>query len=419
MTAPVASLKRPRRPEQLLEIASRFGTPTYVYDVEVLRERTQTLLQALEPLPHRLLYAMKANSCPALLREITGLGPDLEAVSPGEVELALRIGIPPARIFYSANNMTDEEMEEVANKDVLFNIGELSRLDRFGRAFPGSRVSVRLNPEVGAGHHRYVVTAGKMTKFGIPLEQIADVLDTAARHGLRIVGLHQHIGSGIADTQQLRSAMEVLLGASKQFDQLEFLDFGGGLNVPYRPDETPLDVENLRKNVVEPLLAFSTTAPRPLSFWFEPGRYLVAECGTLLTRVNTIKSTGDRTFAGTDSGFNHLIRPVLYGAYHAISNLTSPEAPLHTVDVVGNICESGDVFAQDRLIEKIEEGDVLGIADAGAYGISMGSEYNLRPLPAEVLLFPDGTSRRVRARLSSASLINRYLSEADQDEPAS
>ncbi len=419
MTTPATPLKRPRQARPLLEIAERFGTPTYVYEVDVLRERARALLHALKPLPRRLLYAMKANSCPALLREIAALGFDLEAVSPGEVELALRVGIPANRIFYSANNMTDQEMAEVAARGILFNIGELSRLDRFGGAFPGSRVSVRLNPELGAGHHRYVVTAGKLTKFGVPVDQIPELLETAARYDLRIVGLHQHIGSGIADTGHLRSAIEILLTASQKFKNLEFLDFGGGLNVPYRPGDVPLDIENLRSNVVEPLLRFSSSDGRRLSYWFEPGRYLVAECGTLITRVNTIKRTSDRTFAGTDTGFNHLIRPVLYGAYHAVYNLSRPEAPLRSYDVVGNICESGDVFAQDRHVQEIQEGDVLAILDAGAYGIAMASEYNLRPLPAEVVLYPDGATRQVRARMSSASLVSRYLAEGDLHEAAS
>lgn len=395
----------------LLAVADQFGTPTYVYEEAVVRDRCRTLTTRLSGIPTRLLYAMKANSNPALIQIIRDEGLDLEAVSPGEVALLLKIGLPPAQIFYTANNTTDAEMHAVQETGVLFNIGEHSRLEKYGAAYPDSDVCVRLNPRIGAGHHRHVVTGGKLTKFGISLADIPDLLDTARRHRLRIVGLHQHIGSGISSTAQFAEAIEVLLDVADSFPDVRFLNFGGGLNVPYRDDEDPFDLEHIETRIVEPLRRFQERFPRPLEFWFEPGRYFVAEAGTLITRVNTIKQSGDRTFVGSDSGFNQLIRPILYDAYHRISNVSRPDGPLQTYDITGNICESGDLFARDRALPEIHEGDLLAIHDAGAYGMTMASEYNMRPLPAEVLVPPVGAPTLIRRRLTPDELADRYLSD--------
>lgn len=405
-------MKQPFQPDALLRIAEAFGTPTYVYDETIIRRQCRTLRQHLEGLPLSLLYAMKANSSPAVLRVIADEGLGIDAVSPAELLLALRCGFPADRILFSANNMTDDEMHMAHGQGVLLNIGELSRLDRFGEAYPGAEVCVRLNPQVGAGHHVYVVTAGERSKFGIPIEQLDDVQAIAARRGLRIVGLHQHIGSGILDSRSFWEAISVLLDAARAFSHLRFLNFGGGLGIPYKPDDAPLDFENFRSHIVTPLQDFQARHPADLTFWFEPGRYLVAEAGVLLVQVNTIKKTTTRTFAGTDSGMGHLVRPAIYGAYHGLYNLSNPEGPVEPYDVTGNICESGDLFARERPVQAIREGDVLAVLDAGAYGMAMASEYNLRPRPAEVMLAADGTHRLVRRRPSDDEMVARMLEDA-------
>jgi diaminopimelate decarboxylase len=401
-------LKSPPDPTLLLRLAEEFGTPTYVYFAAIIRRQVAGLRQSLSGLPVQLLYAMKANSHPAVLAVMREAGLGIDAVSPGELLLARRVGLPAAAILFSANNMTDEDMHFAHSQGVLLNIGELSRLEQYGRTYPGSAVCVRLNPQIGGGHHAHVITAGARSKFGIPVGQIDAVQAVVARHGLRLVGLHQHIGSGILDAPLLGQAIQVLLDVAPAFPDVQFLNLGGGLGIPYHPDEAPLDLSTLQHHLVPLLRTFAQTRSH-VQFRFEPGRYLVAESGVLLMRTNTIKHANDRVFVGTDSGFNHLVRPAMYEAYHALYNLSHPDGPLTRCDVVGNICESGDVFARDRWLQQVREGDVLAVLDAGAYGMSMASTYNLRPLPAEVMVEADGSARLVTRRQSVAELVDALL----------
>lgn len=402
-------------PALLLKAAEDFGTPTYVYSERIVREQCAKLRRHLEGIPTRLLYAMKANDNPAILRIMLEEGLGIDAVSPGELHLARAIGFPPDRILFSANNMTDVEMHEAHSEGVLLNIGELSRLEKFGVFAPGSAVCIRVNPQVGGGHHEHVITAGEQSKFGVPVEEIGRVKEIARRHDLEIRGLHQHIGSGILNTEILWKAMQVLLDAAESFPDVRFLNFGGGLGIAYRPDERELDLENFRAGIVDPLQEFMNRHPSDeLTFWFEPGRFLTAQAGVLLARVNTLKSNRSRCFAGTDSGMGHLVRPAIYGAYHEIANLSNPEGALRTYDVTGNICEAGDVFARGRPVQEIREDDVLAILDAGAYGMAMASEYNLRPLPAEVLMTDAGEVKLIRRRGTVRELVERMLAATDE-----
>lgn len=401
-------------PKALLRASESFGTPTYVYSEKVVREQCAKLRDHLEGIPTELLYAMKANDNPAILRIMHREGLGIDAVSPGELHLARSIGFEPERILFSANNMTDAEMREAAAEGVLLNIGELSRLHKFGVHAPGSPVCIRLNPQVGGGHHEHVITAGEQSKFGIPVEDVDRVKAIAERHDLEIRGLHQHIGSGIMNTDILWKAMDVLLEAAASFPDIRFLNFGGGLGIAYRPDEPELDLDNFRDGIVKPLRDFRKSHPSDdLSFWFEPGRFLTAQAGALLVRVNTLKENRGRCFAGTDSGMGHLVRPAIYGAYHRIDNLSNPDGAKRTYDVTGNICEAGDVFARDRQVQEIREGDVLAVMDAGAYGMAMASEYNLRPLPAEVLLTDSGDLKLIRRRGTVRELVERLLAMTD------
>jgi diaminopimelate decarboxylase len=384
-----------------------------VYFADIIRKRIRSLRSGLADLNPSLLFAMKANHHPAILTLMRDEGLGIDAVSPAELLLVLRLGFDPGRILFSANNMTDDEMHFARQQGVLLNIGELSRLERFGQAFPGSAVCVRVNPQIGGGHHNHVITAGERSKFGIPIEQIDTIRSIARRFDLRLVGLHQHIGSGILDTNTLWLAISVLLDAAREFPDVRFLNLGGGLGVPYRPDETGIDLENLTERIVRPLLDFRRSRGNTLEFWFEPGRFLVAESGVLLVRANTIKRNPTRTFAGVDSGMVHLLRPALYNSYHEITNLSNPQGPKWPYDVVGNICESGDRFAENRPISEIREDDVLGILDVGAYGMSMASPtYNLRPVPAEVLVPGEtdpGRFRLISRRMTAAELVARIM----------
>lgn len=401
--------EHPSHREQLLAVAGRFGTPTYAYFESTIRRQCAKLRQLFQGLNVRLLYAMKANSSPSILRIVEDESLGLEIVSPGELVLALKLGFPAERVLFSANNMTDEEMTAAHEAGALLNVGELSRLDRYGRAFPGSRVSVRLNPQVGAGHHEHVITAGAKSKFGIPVEEAPEVGRIVRRHGLELVGLHQHIGSGILEVNDFARAISVLIDAAPSFPDIRFLNFGGGLGVPYRPGESDLDFQTFRQTVLPMLHEFRSGRFEAVEYWFEPGRFIVAESGTLLVEANTIKRANGRTFAGTNSGMGHLARPTIYNAYHGIVNLSNAEGDWQTYDVAGNICESGDVFARSREIREIREGDMLAVMDAGAYGMSMASTYNLRPLPAEVMIRADGSLELVRPRLSPGELADQLI----------
>ena len=404
--------------EHLLAVADRFGTPTYVYAESVVRARCAALREAMRGLPVRLLYALKANPAPALLQTIHDEGFGFDAVSPGEAALLAKLGVPARDVLYTTTSTSDDELRAATGLGVRVNVDDVERLDRFGQLHPGAEVVVRFNPGLGAGHHRHVVTAGKEAKFGVPLDQAGEVEAVARRHGLRVVGLHQHIGSGIAQAADLWPAAEALIGLAPRFPELQFVDLGGGFHVPYRPGDTPLDLRRLRTEVAEPAVRLlaelrGPEAP-PVEVWFEPGRYPVAEAGVLLARVHTLKPTGPdgrHVFAGTDSGFNHLIRPTLYDAYHGLVNLSNPDGPLRPYDVVGNVCESGDLFARQREVEELRRGDVLAVLGAGAYGMAMASTYNLRALPAEVLVRPDGTDALLRPRLTPADLADALLAQ--------
>ena len=287
--------KTPVAPEVLSKIAAQYGTPTYVYDARIIRRQCQLLKKHLSGVPTKLLYAMKANSHPAVLEIIKDEGLGIDAVSPGELQLAKRIGFDPEDILYTANNITDEEMHAVAGEDVLLNLGELSRVERFGQAYPGAEVCVRLNPQIGSGHHEHVITAGKSTKFGIPVQEAEEILEVAASNNLKIVGLHQHIGSGIPSMEVLGQAIAVLLETAGLFPDLKLLNLGGGFSIPYRPEETAIDFENFETTIVSTLKAHASRQNKSdLAYWFEPGRFLVAESGALLVTANTVKHANEK-----------------------------------------------------------------------------------------------------------------------------
>jgi diaminopimelate decarboxylase len=397
--------------DALLQIAETVGTPTYVYEEPVIRAKCRALRDALRPAGARLLYAMKANSNPALLRLLKDEVDGLDAVSPAEVYLALRLGYDAKSILFSPNNTSREDMEAVHGTGVPVNLGELDGVRRFGEMSPGAELCVRLNPQIGAGHHRHVITGGRQSKFGLSPSHIPDLKAIAKRHRLRIVGLHQHIGSGYTDTDALWASMEFLLEAASSFPDLRFLNFGGGLGIAYRTGDTSFDISGFQEAIGGRLNDFRRRDGRQLALWFEPGRYLTAESGTLLVRVTAVKRTEGGTFVGTDSGFNHLLRPILYGAFHGIFNLSNPTGELEPVHVAGNICEAGDLFATDRALQHVREGDILAILDTGAYGMAMASTYNLRSLPAEVLIAAGGTVRLIRARKSPADFVGAFLAD--------
>jgi diaminopimelate decarboxylase len=373
-------------PGSIAPLAEAYGTPLYVYDEAVLRQRCRTIRAALPVEGIDVLYALKANSNPAILGVIREEGLGADAVSLGEVLLARRAGFPRERISFNGNNVDDAELAAVLAEGVHVCVDALSQLERLARLGHRGSVAIRLNPDIGAGHHGHVITGGPDAKFGIAPSELPAALAIARKAGLAIDGVQQHIGSGILDAAVYALAMEALLDAAAAVPDLRYVDFGGGFGVPSRPEDRPFDFGDLARRIVPGIERFRERVGRQVEIRLEPGRFVVAECGTLLVRVTAVKRTQAHVFVGTDSGFHHLVRPILYGAFHRIENLTNPEGTIENVCVAGNICESGDLFAIDRPLPQAREGDLLAIRDAGAYGYSMASTYNSRPRPAEVMV---------------------------------
>jgi diaminopimelate decarboxylase len=403
----------PPVPEQsvreLLRIAEQFGTPTYVTDAREIIRRAGALQRYLGGSVSKILYAVKANGLPEIVELMRDLGLGVDVVSPGELVLCERLGFRPDDIFFSANNMTTEELDFAVSRGVVVNIGELSRLSAYAREFPGSRVSIRVNTQFGAGHHRHVITAGQESKFGIPMSDLDHVQSIASETGLQVVGVHQHIGSGNLDVEPYRLSLGVLFSAAARFPDLEFVNIGGGLGVPYAPGESEISLSDLASVIKKAYGEFQASTMQNVELWMEPGRYLVAHAGVLLTEVNTVKTSHSHTYLGTNSGMNHLIRPAMYGAYHEVANLSKRTGSTRIYDVVGNICESSDFFARNREMPETDEGDMLAIMGAGAYGSSMTSDYNLRPAPAEIFVDANGSPRLVRKRETPAEMVERIL----------
>ena len=374
----------------LLALAKRHGTPLYVYDLSTIDARIAALRRHLPLDPGRLLYACKANAHPAILSRLAQLAVGVDAASPGEALRAIECGHAPEDVLVSATNARAADLAELASRGCRLALGSLSDVRRVGALSKGTPVLLRINPGVGEGHHRHVVTGGAQSKFGIPLEQLEAALGLCGAAGLELIGLHAHMGSGILDPAPLLASARALLAAARCLPRLDVLDFGGGFGIPYRDGEAELDLASYGEAMRRELVAFAAATGLRPEAWFEPGRFVAGPAGCLLARVTCRKESGGHVFIGLDTGMNHFVRPALYGAYHRILNLSEPDAPIEWVEVVGNVCESTDVFASARALPRAEEGHVLAILDAGAYGYTMASVYNLWPLPLEVVL-PEGT----------------------------
>jgi diaminopimelate decarboxylase len=392
-----------------------YGSPLYVYNERILRQNCRDV-RALTDYPDFVVhYSMKANSNPALLRVVREEGLWVDTMSPGEIYAAQLAGFPPERIFFVPNNIDDAEMRYAIQRGILTSVDSLSQLARYGRLNPGGPVAVRFNPGVGAGHHAKVVTGGKATKFGVNPEEVPAVKALLAEYGLRLTGLNQHIGSLFMTPETFLASFENLAALAAQFENLEFLDLGGGFGIPYRKQagEARLNLRETGRQLSGAMARFAQAYGRALTLKLEPGRYIPAEAGVLLGTVHAVKQNSGRTFVGTDIGMNVLMRPVLYDAHHDLevypANPQPQAAAVTAVTVVGNICESGDILAKDRDLPPMAEGDALGVLDAGAYGHSMSSCYNLRPRAAEVLLRPDGAPLLIRRRDSFEDLVRNYL----------
>ncbi|KZX10057.1 diaminopimelate decarboxylase [Methanobrevibacter curvatus] len=400
------------------DIASEFGTPLYVIDEERIRDNYNRVYNAFSKnyKNFKIFYACKANTNLAVMRILESEGSSIDAVSTGEVYTALKSGFTSDRILFTGNNVRDDEMDYVHNSNVRINVDSISQLKRLAKIInpDGYKISFRVNPNVGAGHHKHCITGGPMSKFGIMEEEAVEVYKLAIDLGFKPVGMHSHIGSGILNPEPFKLATEAMMKiAGNVFENtdvdFEFLDFGGGLGIPYKPEEPILDIENFAKEITSiykgKLDEYGMGKP---DLYIEPGRYIVGDASYLLTRVNTVKQSY-RKFIGVDSGFNTLLRPSMYESYHhiVVANKANEKA-VENVDVAGNVCESGDLFARDRPLPKIDEGDLIAILNSGAYAFSMSSQYNSRPRVAEVLV-NDGGAELIREKETYEDLYTKQI----------
>jgi len=402
------SMLSPLSNQQLIDIANTFGTPVYVYHAEKIKEQYEKLLNAFAGADAKFFYAAKALTNINILKYIKSIGCNVDCSSINEVKLAIKAGFDPANILYTSNNIAFEEIEEAKNLGVNINIDSISNLKKFGKKFGHDYpVGIRLRPNIMAGGNLKISTGHADSKFGVPLENIDEVLEVVKETGLFIRTLHIHTGSEIKDVEVFAKGIEVLFDVVKYFPELEVIDLGGGFKVPYKPDEEGTDIELLGKKVKEEFEGFEKVNNRHLQVWFEPGKFLVSECGYFITKVNVVKPAGDILFAGVNSGLNHLIRPMFYGAYHEIENISNPAGEKRNYNVVGNICET-DTFAENRSLPEIREDDLLVFRNAGAYCFEMSSNYNSRFKPAEVIVKND-VSILIRKRDEMDDLLRNQL----------
>lgn len=375
--------------DQLLQTAERFGTPLYVYDADKIREQYQKLTDGFSVLDTAFFFACKALTNVNVLKYIHTLGCGIDCSSINEVKLALHAGVPPQKILYTSNGIAFSEIEEAVSCGVHVNIDSLSNLEKFGQKYGGNYpVGVRLRPNILAGGNLKISTGHEKSKFGIPVDQLDRLLSLKEQHALRIKTLHIHTGSDIKDADVFVHGIKVLSDLVPHFPDLEIIDLGGGFKVPYEPGDEETDIGHIARRLKSYLDSHLFNRGKTYQLWFEPGKYLVSECGYLLAQVNVLKDNGQQVFAGINTGLNHLIRPMLYDAYHHIVNLSNPDGEEKVYTVTGYICET-DTFATDRLLHEIREGDVLALYNAGAYGFEMSSNYNARFKPAEVLVKDD------------------------------
>ena len=383
--------------ETLLQIAKDYGSPLYVYDAHKIKEQYNRLTAAFSKVNKlKINYAAKALTNISVLKFINKLGAGLDTVSIQEVRLGIHAGFVPEKIIYTPNGVSLEEIEEVAKLGVQINIDNLSILEQFGTKHPTTPVCIRINPHIMAGGNTNISVGHIDSKFGISIHQTPLLLRIVKNTKMTINGIHMHTGSDILDIGVFLYASEILFDVARQFEGLEFIDFGSGFKVPYKENDIETNIEELGEKLTERFHTFCKNYGKEVTLAFEPGKFIVSESGYFLTSVNAIKQTTSTVFAQVDTGFNHLIRPMLYGSQHAIENISNPDGKQRFYSVVGYICET-DTFANNQRINEITEGDILAFKNAGAYCFMMASNYNSRFRPAEVLWYND-TAHLIRKR---------------------
>ena len=390
---------------QLLELAQKYGSPIYVYDTDKIESQYNRLTDAFSTVKSlKLNYAVKALSNINILKFFKNIGAGLDTVSIQEVQLGLTTGIDPKKIIFTPNGVSLKEIEEVAKLGVQINIDNLSILELFGQKHPEIPVCVRINPHIMAGGNSKISVGHIDSKFGISIHQVPHIKRVVENTGMNINGIHMHTGSDILDIDTFLRATEILFDVAKQFDDIDFIDFGSGFKVPYKEGDISTDIEQLGVQLSERFNEFCVEYGKDITLMFEPGKFLVSDAGVFLAKVNVVKQTTSTVFAHVDSGFNHLVRPMMYDSYHHITNISNPEGRDRYYSVVGYICET-DTFGSNRRIAEISEEDVLCFHNAGAYCFSMASNYNSRYLPAEVMVH-QGKDYLIRKRQTIQDILH-------------
>ena len=389
------------------ELVEKYGSPIYVYSENIIREKCNDMKNLISIPNFTVNYSAKANSNSHLLKIVHDEGLTVDAMSPGEIFVELKAGFTPDRILYISNNVSEDEFRYAIDAEVKVSVDSLSQLEMYGKLNSGGEVFIRFNPGVGAGHHEKVITGGKDTKFGVDQVFIDDVKKILQKFNLKLIGINQHIGSHFDDGDLYIAGVKSLLNIAKQFSGLKFIDFGGGFGLPNKNSDNYLNIKKLGSRLDKLLKEELKYFNKNITFMVEPGRYIIAESGILLGTVHSIKTNYNKKYIGTDLGFNVFMRPSLYDVIHEIKVFNQSQKD-ETVTVVGNICESGDIMARNRLLPKINKNDIIGIRNAGAYGYSMCSNYNNRLRPAEVLITKNGDDKLIRRRDTLEDLLNNY-----------
>jgi diaminopimelate decarboxylase len=392
----------------ITELVNSFDTPLYVYDANIIDRQYARLQQAFSSCKTRINFACKALNNVKIMRHIHELGACLDTVSIQEVWLGLKAGFTPEEIIYTPNCVSMEEIDLAVKEGVMINIDNISILEQFGLKYGNTvPICIRINPHVMAGGNINISTGHIDSKFGISIYQMRHVDRVVKNTGLHVIGLHMHTGSDIVDVDIFLRAADILFEQAEHFPDLTFIDFGSGFKVPYKPDDHSTDIEELGEKLTARFKEFCSEYGRELGLWFEPGKFLVSQAGTFLVKVNVLKQTTAAMFVGVDSGLNHLIRPMLYNGYHHITNVSNPDGALRLYTVVGYICET-DTFGWDRKLNEVREGDILAFNNAGAYGMTMASNYNSRFRPAEVLI-KNGKAELIRRRENLEDILRNQI----------
>jgi len=394
--------------EQLIDAANKYGSPLYIYEAEKIAEQYNKLTTAFSGTKAKFFYACKALTNINILKYMEKLGANIDCVSINEVQIAIKAGFSPDRIMFTPNSVDFEEIEAGKNLGVHVNIDSIPMLEAFGHKYGDSYpICIRLNPHIMAGGNYKISTGHIDSKFGISIHQLRHVERVVESTKLNVTGLHMHTGSEIKDINVFIQGLDVMLDIAKRFPNLQFIDLGSGFKVPYKDEDMATDVNELGARVSKIFNDYEKEIGKSMEVWFEPGKYLVSESGYFVVKANVIKTTTATVFVGVNSGFNHLIRPMFYDAYHYIQNISNPQGPERIYTVVGNICET-DTFAWDRKLNEVQENDLLAFSNAGAYGFEMSSNFNSRLKPAEVL-YMAGEMHLIRKRDTFDDLLKNQI----------